>query len=80
MIRGLVVFGYAKSLGIINDGVSTHQCLLRPDQVSDDVVHDDAFEMGHKVAPDAAAAGEQINQCRPAVVKHWHQLRKEPVF
>ena len=80
VIPRLVVFGYAKSLGIINDGVSMHQCLLRPDQVSDDVVHDDAFEMGHKVAPDAAAAGEQINQCRPAVVKHWHQLRKEPVF
>jgi hypothetical protein len=39
-----------------------------------------ALKIGREVAPDAAAAGEEIDQRRPAVIKHGHQLRQEPVF
>jgi hypothetical protein len=70
VIPGLVVFGYAKSFGLRNDCVSIQQCLLGLDQVSDDVVRNHAFKIRREVAPDAAAAGEQIDQCRPAVIKH----------
>jgi len=50
------------------------------DQVLNDVVGDHAFKIGHEVAPNAAAAGEEIDERGPAVIKHWHQLRQEPVF
>jgi len=50
------------------------------DQVLNDVVGDHAFKIGHEVAPNAAAADEEIDQCMPAVIKHWHQLRQKPVF